>query len=110
LTPSASEAAPRRILPAQTEPLRPAAEGASTVPTSAGLAAPASAVARGQDCKQAIASLGPPDRQRDVPALDAGTDPITEYFYEPSGGAGATRMRIVCANGKVEGVDRSILR
>ena len=52
----------------------------------------------------------PPDRQRDVPAIDSGTDPTIEYFYEPSGGTGATRVRVVCANGKVEGVDRSVIR
>jgi hypothetical protein len=110
LTPSASEILPPAISPAAPEPSRPAAAAApaATAPsTSAGLIAPARAVARGQDCRQAIASLGPPDRQRDVPALDAGTDPTTEYFYEPSGG---TRTRVVCANGKVEGVDRSVVR
>jgi hypothetical protein len=110
LTPSVSETTPRPIPPAQAEPSRPAAEAAPAAATSAGLVAPARTVARGQDCKQAIASLGPPDRQRDVPALDAGTDPSTEYFYEPSGGTGATRVRVVCANGKVEGVDRSVIR
>jgi uncharacterized protein DUF4124 len=67
----------------------------------------AGSVARGQDCKQVLADLGPPDRQRDVPALDAGSDPATEYFYES---AAAGRLRIVCANGKVEGVDRSVAR
>jgi len=63
-------------------------------------------------CKQALADLGPPDRQREVPAIDTGSDPATEYFYEPSAnaGAGATRTRIVCANGKVEGVDRAVVR
>jgi hypothetical protein len=65
-------------------------------------------VARGQDCRQALASLGAPTRQRDVPALDAGSDPATEYFYEPSPDGG--RLRIVCVNGKVEGVDRSVAR
>jgi Domain of unknown function (DUF4124) len=65
-------------------------------------------VARGQDCKQALAGLGPPTRQRDVPALDAGSDSATEYFYESAGDAG--RLRVVCSNGKVEGVDRSVTR
>jgi hypothetical protein len=65
-------------------------------------------VARGQDCRQALASLGAPTHQRDVPALDAGSDPATEYFYEPSPDGG--RLRIVCVNGKVEGVDRSVAR
>jgi hypothetical protein len=110
LTPSATETAPRPSAPAQAEPSRPAAEAAPAAATSAGAATPAHGVVRGQDCKQAIAGLGPPDRQRNVPALDAGTDPTTEYFYEPSGGTGATRMRVVCANGKVEGVDRSVIR
>jgi hypothetical protein len=113
LTPAASEAAPRPAAPAPAEASRPtAAESTPAATTSAGLAAPAPAraVVRGQDCKQAIASLGTPDRQRDVPALDAGTDPSTEYFYEAAGGTGATRMRVVCANGKVEGVDRSVIR
>jgi hypothetical protein len=66
------------------------------------------AVARGQDCKQVLADLGPPSRQRDVPALDASSDPATEYFYESASDAG--RLRIVCSNGKVEGVDRSVGR
>lgn len=110
LSPPTSEAAPRPVSPAQAEPSRAAAEAAPAGSTSAGLIAPARTVARGQDCKQAIAALGPPDRQRDVPALDAGTDPTTEYFYEAPGGTGATRMRVVCANGKVEGVDHSAIR
>lgn len=67
-------------------------------------------VARGQDCKQALAALGKPDRQRDVPAVDSSSDPVSEYFYEPNGSNNPTRIRIVCANGKVEGVDRSIVR
>jgi uncharacterized protein DUF4124 len=110
LTPSASDAAPRPVSPAPAEPSRPDAEAAPAAPTSAGVISPARTVVRGQDCKQAIAALGPPDRQRDVPALDAGTDPTTEYFYEASAGSGATRTRVVCANGKVEGVDRSVIR
>jgi len=111
LTPSqASETAPGPLAPTQTEPSPPAAVAAPASAPSAGPGVPARSVARGQDCKQAIATLGPPDRQRDVPALDARTDPSTEYFYEPSSGTGATRMRVVCANGKVEGVDRSVIR
>ena len=67
-------------------------------------------IVRGQDCKQALAELGPPDRQRDVPAFDAASGPTTEYFYEPAGSADPTRTRVVCANGKVEGVDRTVIR
>jgi hypothetical protein len=67
-------------------------------------------IARGQDCRQALAELGTPDRTREVPAIDAKSDPTTEYFYEPAGSASPTRTRIVCANGKVEGVDRSVIR
>jgi hypothetical protein len=67
-------------------------------------------IARGQDCKQALAELGPPDRKREVPALDSASDPMTEYFYEPAGSADPTRTRVVCANGKVEGVDRTVIR
>jgi hypothetical protein len=67
-------------------------------------------VMRGQDCKQALADLGPPDRQRDVPALDGASGPSTEYFYEPAGSADPTRTRVVCSNGKVEGVDRTVIR
>lgn len=65
-------------------------------------------IARGQDCKQALADLGPPSRQRNVPAIDTSSDPATEYFYESVADAG--RLRIVCSNGKVEGVDRSVAR
>jgi len=97
---------------APAETLRPMAEAVPPTPVAPAVASPSRTVSRGQDCKQALADLGPPDRQREVPAIDAGTDPATEYFYEPSAnaGAGATRMRIVCANGKVEGVDRAVVR
>ena len=92
------------------EALRPLTDAAPT--TGAGVASVLRTVSRGQDCKQALADLGPPDRQREVPAIDAGSGPATEYFYEPSAntGAGATRTRVVCANGKVEGVDRTVIR
>jgi len=70
----------------------------------------AQSVARGQDCRQVLSDLGPPDRQRDVPPFDAGSDPATEYFYESAAAANAGRLRIVCSNGKVEGVDRSVTR
>jgi hypothetical protein len=66
-------------------------------------------VTRGRDCREVIAELGTPDRQREIPASDAaGTDAMTEYVYESTGSAG--RTRILCANGKVEGVDRSVAR
>jgi hypothetical protein len=68
-------------------------------------------IARGRDCKEVLSELGKPDRQREVPASDiTGTDAVTEYVYEPGGRADATRTRILCANGKVEGVDRSVAR
>ena len=66
-------------------------------------------VARGRDCREVIAELGPPSRQREIPASDAGAaDAMTEYLYEPSGSGDPVRTRILCANGKVEGVDRSV--
>lgn len=80
----------------------------AAAPPSAGKPGSGRAVARGQDCKQALAGLGPPTRQRDVPALDAGSEPATEYFYDASSAGGG--MRVVCANGLVEGVDRSVAR
>ena len=97
---------------APAETLRPMAEAVPPTPSAPAAASSSRTVSRGQDCKQALADLGPPDRQREVPATDAGTDPATEYFYEPTAnaGAGATRMRIVCASGKVEGVDRAVVR
>jgi hypothetical protein len=67
-------------------------------------------VLRGQDCKQALAALGQPDRQREVPPIDSASDPVTEYIYEPAASAGVVRTRLVCANGKVEGIDRSVAR
>jgi hypothetical protein len=68
-------------------------------------------IARGRDCREVLAELGPPDRQREIPASDAtGTDAMTEYLYEPSGSAEPARTRILCANGRVEGVDRSVAR
>lgn len=83
-----------------------ASDTAQSAATPEAKPAPDRGVARGQDCRQAIANLGAPTRQREVPALDAGSDPATEYFYESDAG----RLRIVCANGKVEGVDRSVTR
>jgi hypothetical protein len=87
-----------------------ASAAGANAPTSGTAAKPsaARAVARGQDCKQALADLGPPSRQREVPAIDTSSDPATEYFYDSAADAG--RLRIVCSNGKVEGVDRSVAR
>jgi uncharacterized protein DUF4124 len=128
LTPPAPERAPTDLaanadaLRGSVEGPRPGPESPRTPVEASSGAAPAAAspgsgvkttarsVARGQDCKQALADLGPPDRQREVPAVDAGSDPATEYFYESSAAADAGRLRIVCANGKVEGVDRSVAR
>jgi hypothetical protein len=110
MAPPASELAPRDASPTQAEASRAMPDAGRAASTDPKAASPARAVSRGQDCRQAIADLGPPDRQREVAAIDAASDPITEYFYEPSGTAGATRMRVVCANGKVEGVDRTVIR
>jgi hypothetical protein len=68
------------------------------------------AIARGQDCRQALAELGTPDRQREVLPPDNASDPATEYIYESAGGATPARTRVVCVNGKVEGIDRSVGR
>ena len=116
--PDRAPAEPLRTVPdrAPAEPLRatPDALRASDISRSA-LASPAPtepsrAVARGQDCRQALAELGKPDRQREVPPLDSASDPATEYIYEPAGSASPTRTRVVCANGRVEGVDRTVVR
>ena len=92
------------------EAQRPAAD--ISLPTAANPSSsdPARAVARGQDCRQALAELGKPDRQREVPPLDSASDPVTEYIYEPAGSASPTRTRVVCANGRVEGIDRTVAR
>ena len=97
---------------APAETLRPMADPVPAAPITPAVASAPRTVLRGQDCKQALAELGPPDRQREVPAIDTGSDPATEYFYEPSAnaGAGATRTRVVCVNGKIEGVDRAVVR
>jgi hypothetical protein len=111
LAPPAQER-PRDGSAAPAEASRAMADAVPTAPSGPAVASTSRTVSRGQDCKQALADLGPPDRQREVPAIDAGSDAATEYFYEPSAnaGVGATRMRIVCANGKVEGVDRAVVR
>jgi hypothetical protein len=45
---------------------------------------------RGRDCRDVLAELGTPDRQRQIPASDAsGTDAATEYVYEPGGNGSA---------------------
>jgi Domain of unknown function (DUF4124) len=103
--PAAPVAAP--AAPVWSDGSRPAAEGSLSAQASPKISESRHGIARGQDCSQVLAELGPPDRQRDVPAFDKASDPVTEYFYEPAGGAGS-RTRIVCANGKVEGVDRAI--
>ena len=90
--------------------LHEAPDSAPAAPVSPKISESRHGIARGQDCRQALAELGTPDRTREVPALDNKSDPTTEYFYEPAGSAGPTRTRIVCANGKVEGVDHSVLR
>ena len=64
-------------------------------------------IARGRDCREVLTELGPPDRQREIPG-EGGSGTMTEYLYEPSGSADPTRTRILCANGRVEGVDRSV--
>jgi hypothetical protein len=114
MLPSESDrvAAARAAPPVEARPASEAQAAAaepSAVPVPAPGAKTSRQVTRGQDCRQALADLGAPDRQRDVPALDGGSDPATEYFYESSA-AGPGRLRIVCANGKVEGVDRSVAR
>jgi len=64
-------------------------------------------IARGRDCREVLTELGKPDRQREIPG-EGGSSAMTEYLYEPSGSADPTRTRILCANGRVEGVDRSV--
>lgn len=117
--PDRAPAEPLRATPdrAPAEPLRAMPEAPRAAPdiSRSALASPsptdaARVVARGQDCRQALSQLGKPDRQREVPPLDSASDPATEYIYEPAGSASPTRTRVVCANGRVEGVDRAVLR
>jgi hypothetical protein len=118
LTPKASPRASE--VPTGTEaPRAVEAPRAAEVPRAAELpratdAAPAAVaadgarrIARGRDCREVLAELGPPDRQREIPG-DGGSSAMTEYLYEPSGSAEPARTRILCANGRVEGVDRSV--
>jgi hypothetical protein len=102
--------APAEPLQAMPEPPRAAPDISRSALASPSPADPSRAVARGQDCRQALAELGKPDRQREVPPLDSASDPATEYIYEPAGSASPTRTRVVCANGRVEGIDRTVLR
>jgi hypothetical protein len=105
--PDRASAEPLRAMP---EPPRAAPDISRSALASPGRADSTRAVARGQDCRQALAELGKPDRQREVPPLDSASDPATEYIYEPAGSASPTRTRVVCANGRVEGIDRAVLR
>jgi hypothetical protein len=90
------------------EAARPAdAARATEVPRMA--AAPQKG-ARGRACQEVLAELGKPDRQREIPASDGTGTAMTEYVYEPGGTADPARTRVLCANGKVEGVDRSEAR
>ena len=95
---------------ATSETQRSAADLLRSMPANPSSSDPARAVARGQDCRHALAELGKPDRQREVPPLDSASDPVTEYIYEPAGSASPMRTRVVCANGRVEGVDRTVVR
>lgn len=106
-TPDRAPAEPLRAMP---EPPRGAPDISRSALTSPDPADAARAVVRGRDCRQALAELGKPDRQREVPPLDSASDPATEYIYEPAGSASPTRTRVVCANGRVEGIDRTVLR
>jgi len=83
------------------------AAGASEPAPAAVAAGAAQRIARGRDCREVLAQLGPPDQQREIPG-DGGTGAMTEYLYQPSGSADPARTRILCANGRVEGVDRSV--
>jgi hypothetical protein len=111
--PATNQAAPNRATAdamRATEAPRAAPEVERSPPTAARPAEAPRAIARGQDCRQALAELGTPDRQREVSPPDNASDPATEYIYESAGGASPTRTRVVCANGKVEGIDRSVGR
>src|SRR5215831_12339701 len=71
----------------------------------------AARVLRGRNCQDVLAELGKPDRQRELSGSDIGeTDKATEYVYETAVAGSGVRTRILCANGKVEGVDRSSAR
>jgi hypothetical protein len=106
----AGEAPQGTVPPRAVEVPRPAevprATDASAAPAAVA-ADGARRIARGRDCRQVLAELGPPDRQREIPG-DGGTSAMTEYLYEPSGSGDPARTRILCANGRVEGVDRSV--
>jgi Domain of unknown function (DUF4124) len=89
----------------------PRASGAAQQAALSPAVEPQKRIVRGRDCREVLAELGTPDRQRDLPASEAlGTGAMTEYLYEPGGTGDPARTRILCANGKVEGVDRSVAR
>ena len=70
-----------------------------------------SATLRGRECAQVVAELGPPARTSEVPAAQTNSgEAVKEYFYEPAGAERPMRMRIVCVGGKVEGVERTVVR
>ena len=96
--------------PAETSPptdaVRPADTRAAEAPR---LAAAPQKGARGRACEEVLAELGKPDRQREIAASEGGA-PMIEYVFEPGGSADPARTRVLCANGKVEGVDRSMAR
>lgn len=88
------------------EAVRPADTRAAEAPR---LAAAPQKGARGRACEEVLAELGKPDRQREIAASEGGA-PMIEYVFEPGGSADPARTRVLCANGKVEGVDRSMAR
>ena len=103
--------APEVLRPADVSRLpesQPAAGAPRAADASRALGASPKA-ARGRACDEVLAELGKPDRQREIADSDSGAA-MTEYVYEPLGNAGLARTRILCANGKVEGIDRSVAR
>jgi hypothetical protein len=105
--PEAPRAEPPRAV---TEPPRTVSDLPRMAGASTAAEGPRGAV-RGRNCRDVLTELGKPDSQREIPATDVGeTDAVTEYVYEAGSGGGNVRTRILCANGKVEGVDRSSTR
>ena len=104
LSPSTSTRPPET--PPPTDAVRPVDTRAAE---ALRLAAAPQKGARGRACEEVLAELGKPDRQREIAASDGGA-PMIEYVFEPGGSADPARTRVLCANGKVEGIDRSMAR
>lgn len=74
------------------------------------------AVKAGRDCNEAVADLGPPDREEPVIDVDPTSGrarpgpPTVRYTYEPAAGDPHSRTSFTCMENRVIDVERTLVR